>query len=246
FGTRKDVEIYAGAPCDPCGGSGLEPGSGRVRCQACSGTGEIRHVQRSVFGQMMTARPCGRCGGSGQVPEQPCRTCGGDGRLMRQTRVTVEIPAGVEHGTTLRIRGRGEAGARGGEAGDLYVHIGVEPDSVFKREGEDLVCRLGVPVTQAILGGSVVVPTLDGEETIAIEAGTQPGAVLRVRGRGVPRLGGRGRGDLIVALDIEIPKRLSAEERELVRKFGELRGDPALGAPPKGRKRGIKDVLRGT
>lgn len=238
FGTKQTVEVYAAGVCEPCGGDGLSPGSRRVRCGACEGTGEIRHVQRSIFGAMMTSRPCGRCSGAGQVPEAPCRSCGGEGRVMRSAKVVVEVPPGVEHGTTLRVRGRGEAGARGGQAGDLYVHIGVEPDSVFRRDGDDLHCRVQVPVSQAILGGAITVPTLDGEERIDVDPGTQPHTTVRVRGKGVPRLGGRGRGDLIVGLDVEIPKRLTGEQRDLIRRFAESRGEATPAEKP-ARKRGF-------
>lgn len=244
FGASKEVETYAQGTCDQCSGSGLTPGSGRARCGTCDGAGEIRAVQRSLFGTMMTARPCGRCDGTGQIPENPCRTCGGDGRVLRSMRVTVEVPAGIEHGSTLRVRGRGEAGTRGGEPGDLYVHIGVEPDSVFRRDGDDLLCQLTVPVTHAMLGASVTVPTMEGEEQLDLEPGTQPGTVVRLRGKGVPHLGGRGRGDLVIGIDVEIPRKLSSEQRELVRRLAEARGE--LQTEGKGRKRGLKDVLRGT
>ncbi|MHB8512161.1 MAG: molecular chaperone DnaJ [Actinomycetota bacterium] len=245
FGVNKEIEVYAPGLCDACKGSGLEEGSARVTCPACQGAGEIRTMQRSLFGAMMTARPCSRCEGSGLVPEKPCRTCGGDGRVMRSMRVTVEVPAGVEHGTTLRVRGRGETGVRGGEAGDLFVHIGVEPDSVFHRDGDDLICRITVPVTQAILGGSMTLPTLDGQEEIEFEPGTQPGTVVRVRGKGVPHLGGRGRGDLVIGIDVDIPRKLSGEQRDLVRKLAELRNESTSGGKAN-RKRGLKDVLRGS
>lgn len=159
---------------------------------------------------------------------------------MRSAIVTVEIPAGVEHGTTLRVRGRGEAGSRGGTAGDLYVHIGVEPDPNFRRDGDDLHGRVVVPLTRAILGGPATVTTLEGEEeTIEIAPGTQPGAVARVRGRGVPRLGGRGRGDLIVGIDVDIPRKLSGEQRDLIRKLAELRGEAEPAGTDKPRKRGF-------
>lgn len=159
---------------------------------------------------------------------------------MRSTVVTVEIPAGVEHGTTLRVRGRGEAGARGGTAGDLYVHIGVEPDPVFRRDGDDLIRRIEVPLTRAILGGPATVTTLEGEEeTIEVGPGTQPGAVARIKGRGVPHLSGRGRGDLVVGIDVEIPRKLSGEQRELIRKLAELRGEAEPAGAEKPRKRGF-------
>ncbi len=244
FGVQKQVEVYVAGECEPCGGAGVEAGTGRTRCAVCNGAGELRQTQRSIFGTMMTARPCGRCDGSGQVAESPCRSCGGDGRVMRASTVSVEVPGGVEHGTTLRVRGRGESGARGGEPGDLYVHIGVEPDSVFRRDGDDLICMVKLPLTQAVLGAQVTVPTLDGDEAIDIEPGTQPGAILRLRGKGVPHLGGRGRGDLVLGIEIEIPRKLNAEQKEMMRRFAQARGE--IQATDKPRKRGFKDVLRGS
>jgi molecular chaperone DnaJ len=166
---------------------------------------------------------------------------------MRSHVVTVEVPAGVEHGTTLRVRGRGESGVRGGEPGDLYVHIGVEPDSVFRRDGDDLICSLTVPLTAAVLGATIAVPTLDGDDhSIEIEPGTQPGAVIRIRGKGVPRLGGRGRGDLLIGITVEIPRKLDSDQKDLVRKLAELRGEVVGTGEKPHRKRGLKDVLRGT
>lgn len=244
FGVTKDVSLYAAATCETCKGSGSTPGTFRIRCDACGGSGEVRSVQRSIFGTMMTSRACGRCEGTGEVAADPCRTCGGEGRMMQARNVSVEVPAGVEHGTTLRVRGRGEAGVRGGEAGDLYVHTAVDPDPVFRRERDDLICRLGVPLTQAILGAQVVVESLDGPETIKVAPGTQPGTVVRVPGKGVPRLGGRGRGDLLVHLDVEIPRKLTAEQRAIVEQLAEARGEKPGEEPPAKRGR-LRDRLGG-
>jgi molecular chaperone DnaJ len=243
FGMTKDVSVYAAATCETCTGSGCAPGTFRVRCEACAGSGEVRSVQRSIFGTMMTSRSCGRCDGTGQVAADPCRTCGGDGRSNVARSVSVEVPGGVEHGTTLRVRGRGEAGIRGGEAGDLYVHMSVDSDPVFHREADDLVCRLSVPLTQAILGAQILVSSLDGEEIIKIPPGTQPGAVVRLGGKGIQRLGGRGRGDLVIHLDIEIPRRLSAEQRAIVEQLAEARNE--LPGEEPARKGRLRDKLRG-
>lgn len=247
YGTQRAVELYLGAVCETCSGGGLEPGTSRIGCDACQGTGELRQMQRSIFGAMMTSRPCGRCAGSGQVAQSPCRVCAGEGRVTKASTVTVDIPGGVEHGTTLRVRGRGEAGLRGGEPGDLFVHIGVEPDSVFHRDGDDLVCTITVPATHAMLGATVTVPTLDGDqERLTVEPGTQPGTIMRIRGKGVPRLGNsHRRGDLVVGIDVEIPRKLSGEQRDAVARLADLRGETPAEAP-KQKKRGLKDVLRGS
>jgi molecular chaperone DnaJ len=222
-GCRKTVTVDVVRACDRCRGSGCEPGTFRTRCASCAGTGEVRTVGRSIFGTVMSARPCGVCGGGGEVPAVPCRDCGGRGRVEREEDIPIEVPAGVDDGTTLRLSGLGEAGARGGPAGDLYVEIAVRPHPVFVRRGDDLVCQLTIPFPLAALGGEVPIETLDGEEVLRIPPGTQPGTVLRLRGRGAPRLGGRGRGDLLVHVQVEVPTRLSARERQLLEELARLR-----------------------
>lgn len=241
FGTEKQIDLRMVQSCDRCGGNGCEPGTLRTRCERCGGTGEFRHVQRSIFGTMMTSRPCGACEGTGEVAADPCRACAGEGRVLAGGSVTVDVPQGVEDGTTLRVRGRGEAGIRGGEPGDLYVHLHVGPHVQFRREGSDLHCRLAVPFTQAALGAEVALETLDGEEVVKIPPGTQPGTAIRVRGRGVPRLEGSGRGDLVVELDVEVPRRLTAEQRALIEQLAALRGETAGGAgrPKAGKLRNV-------
>lgn len=229
FGCQKPIEVTAERACPRCEGDGCEPGTLRTRCRRCAGTGEIRDVRRSVFGQLMTARTCPACEGAGEAPAEPCGECRGRGRVARTETVTVEVPGGVHDGMTLRLRGRGGAGTLGGEAGDLYVQIEVRPHPVFEREGDDLACALGVPLTVALLGGEVPIETLDGEETVSIAPGTQSGAVVRLRGRGPKRLEGRGRGDLLVRIDVEIPKSLPAEQRRLVGQLAKLRGEQVGG-----------------
>jgi molecular chaperone DnaJ len=244
FGADKTIQLRAVTRCERCAGSGCEPGTMRTRCERCGGTGEFRHVQRSIFGTMMTSRPCGACEGTGEVAADPCRACSGQGRLIANTTVTVEVPPGVEDGMTLRVRGRGEAGARGGEPGDLYVHLDIAPHPQFRREGSDIVCTLSVAFTQAALGARVPVQTLDGEETVSIPAGTQPGASVRIRGKGVPGLQGGGRGDLVVRLEVEVPRKLTAEQRELVEKLAATRGE-AAGDAGAGKLGKLRNVLRG-
>jgi molecular chaperone DnaJ len=199
-------------------------------------------VQRSIFGTVMSSRPCSACGGAGEIPASPCAACRGEARVRREESLEIEVPAGIENGQTLRLSGRGEAGALGGPAGDLYVQVAVRPHRVFVRDGEHLLCSLTIPVSVAALGAEVPVQTLDGEETVRVAAGTQPGTLVRVKGRGVPRLGGRGRGDLVVQLQVEIPTKLSAEERELFDSLARLRGERA--GEVKGMLGRIKDALR--
>ena len=226
FGVEKDLEVETLAPCDGCGGSGRAPGTEAVRCSHCGGNGEVSDVRRSVFGTVMTSRVCSACGGTGQRIVSPCPTCRGEGRVPRRGTISVEVPAGVGDGVELRIEGSGHQGRRGTPPGDLYLGLRVRPHPVFERRGQDLAAVLEVPLTQAILGGEVEIETLDGAESVKIPAGSRPGTVVRMGGRGVPNLGRRGRGDLYIELDVVVPERLSRKERALVEQLAELRDEP--------------------
>lgn len=224
-GVEREVEISALVECETCGGSGSAPGTFPVNCTECGGTGEIRSVRQTMLGQMITATTCGRCRGSGQEIVDPCKTCKGAGRVERTDALTVEIPPGVDDGAQLRVSGRGQAGLRGGRAGDLYVGIRVLPHETFQRAGADLGCEVPVPMTVAALGGTVAFPTLEGPEELDIKPGTQSGEVVRMPGRGMPRLQSRARGELVVLLKVETPADLSEEEADLLRRFAELRDE---------------------
>jgi molecular chaperone DnaJ len=224
FGTQAPVTVRAAVACEECEGSGCAPGTHPSRCPTCGGAGQVRRVRQSILGQMVTAGPCGQCGGFGSVIEHHCPACRGEGRLAGERNYTVDIPAGVNSGQTLRLPGRGSVGRRGGPAGDLYVHLRVRPHERFARDGDDLVDDLHLAITQAALGAGLDYETLDGTESISIPAGTQSGRVLRLRGRGVPRLDGRGRGDLLLRLLVDTPTGLSAEEEDLLRQLAELQG----------------------
>jgi molecular chaperone DnaJ len=178
-----------------------------------------------VFGTVMTARPCTVCEGTGEEIGAPCKTCAGQGRVSRQQTISVEVPAGVSDGMELRVPGAGQDGRQGGGSGDLYVSLRVQPHPVFDRRGQDLVCALPVPMTLAALGTEVEVPTLEGDERIRIEPGTPSGTVIRLRGKGIPHLGRRGRGDLFVTVLVETPKPRSKEERELLERLADSRGE---------------------
>jgi molecular chaperone DnaJ len=191
----------------------------------CDGTGEVREVRRSILGQMVTAAPCVACGATGSRIVSPCRTCGGEGRVQGEGQIDVDVPAGVDTGLRLRLAGRGPGGPRGGIAGDLYVTISVQPDPNFERHGDDLLHVRRVSLTQAALGASLTIDTLDGPEELVVPPGTQPGHVFRLKGRGVGSLRGRGRGNLLVRIDVEVPERLKPEEAELLRRLAELRGE---------------------
>ncbi|HEY6532134.1 MAG TPA: molecular chaperone DnaJ [Acidimicrobiales bacterium] len=224
FGAEVEVPVRTAVACEDCEASGAAPGSMPVTCPECNGAGQVRRVRQSILGQMVTAGPCNRCGGFGTVVESPCPTCRGEGRRIDERSYTVDVPAGVDTGATLRLSGRGAVGPRGGGAGDLYVHLRVTPDERFARDGDDLLHDLHIPVTQAALGAKVPLATLDGDEVIEIEAGTQTGEVVRLRQRGVPHLQGRGRGDLLVQIVVDTPTELDAEEAELLSRMAEIRG----------------------
>ena len=218
-GAAKDLEYEVTTPCSHCNGNGAEPGTPIETCPRCEGTGQLQSVARTVFGQVVRTQACDRCGGDGRIAQTPCEECRGSGQEVQTKTVTVDIPAGIDDGQRVRLNGQGHAGARGAPAGDLYVLVMVESDPRFERHGEDLVTRLDVPFTQAALGGSVPVSTLDGDEDIELEPGAQPAKVVRLRGRGLPALRGRGRGDLHVVLNVMIPSHLTEEQRDLLRRF---------------------------
>ena len=228
-GAERDVDVTTLAECPDCHGTGAAPGTFPVDCSECGGSGELRQVRRTMLGNMMTATTCPRCAGTGQEVVDRCKNCSGNGRVPVTDTLTVNIPAGVDDGAQLRVSGRGEAGLRGGGSGDLYVQIRVAEHPVFRRAGADLGCEVPVPMTVAALGGQVDIPTLDGPEPIDIEPGTQSGEVVRLRGKGMPRLQGRGRGELVVLLKVETPMDLTEEQTELLRRFAQLRSEDAGG-----------------
>jgi molecular chaperone DnaJ len=225
FGAARDISVDEPVACETCQGSGARAGTTAVRCPECQGSGELRRVRQSILGQVVTAVPCGRCQGLGETIPSPCPDCRGEGRRSETRTFNVDVPAGIDHGSTLRLTGRGPAGHRGGPAGDLYVHLSVRPDDRFVRQGTDLTSDLHVSMTQAALGASVAFETLDGEESLAIPAGTQTGYVIRLRGKGVPHVRGRGRGDLYVRVVVDTPSPLTKEQEELLRRLAVERGE---------------------
>ena len=226
FGVERTLDLRQPAPCEECGGSGAAPGTTATSCADCAGSGQVRRVRQSILGQVVTTTPCPACRGLGEIVTSPCTRCRGDGRRTEERSVRVDVPAGVDDGTTLRINGAGAAALRGGIPGDLYVHLRVAPDARFERSGADLVTDLHVAMTQAALGAEVDLELLDGgTETISVPAGTPSGKVVRVRNQGVPHVRGRGRGDLIVRVVVDIPERLSKEEEQLLRQLADLRGE---------------------
>lgn len=219
-GTTVPLRVTGSAGCATCNGTGARPGTSVTTCPQCQGAGQVPEDQ----GFFQVARPCPRCAGRGQVIEDPCPTCGGSGRTTSTRTLRVKIPAGVEDGARIRVAGRGEAGPPGSRTGDLYVTVRVRPHRLFGRRGSDLTLTLPVTYPEAALGAKVKVPTLNGAVTLKVPAGTSNGRTFRVRGKGGPRKGG-GRGDLLVTVQIEVPSRLSKEERNLLKQLQEMSGD---------------------
>ncbi|HWC15001.1 MAG TPA: molecular chaperone DnaJ [Actinomycetota bacterium] len=224
-GAEREVDVTTLVECPDCNGSGAAPGTFPVSCSECGGTGEVREVRRTMLGNMITATTCARCRGAGQEIVDRCKNCSGNGRVQVTDTLEVQIPPGVDDGAQLRVTGRGEAGFRGGRAGDLYVAIRIAPHEVFQRAGADLACEVPVPMTVAALGGTVDIPTLEGPEPVEIEPGTQAGEVIRLRGRGMPRLQRRGRGELVALLRVVTPTDLTEEQEDLLRRFASLRNE---------------------
>jgi molecular chaperone DnaJ len=237
-GAEREVELTTLTTCADCGGSGAAPGTAPARCTECGGAGEVRQVRRTMLGNVMTATTCRRCGGSGQEVRARCPSCEGQGRVSTTETLTVRIPPGIDDDAQLRVTGRGQAGVRGGRAGDLYVAIRILPHEVFRRVGDDLGCEVSVPMTVAALGGTIEIPTLEGSERVEIEPGTQSGEVHRIRGAGMPRLDGRGRGEVVALLRVETPRRLSDEQKDLLRRLAEVRGEAA------GERAGLFDRIK--
>jgi molecular chaperone DnaJ len=225
FGARHDVLLEGYVGCVTCEGSGARAGTTAVRCPDCQGTGELRRVRQSILGQVVTAAPCRRCQGLGEAISSPCPDCAGEGRRVEARTYAVDVPAGVDHGSTLRLTGHGPAGPRGGPAGDLYVHLSVRPDELFVRDGSDVHADLHVTMTQAALGSTVVFQTLDGDESLPIPAGTQAGRLIKLRGQGVPHVRGRGRGDLLIHLVVDTPTGLNKAQEELLRQLAAERSE---------------------
>ncbi len=221
---KREVSFEAVTTCERCRGNGAEPGTPIVTCERCGGTGQLRQVSRSIFGQVVRAMPCDRCGGEGRIPEAPCERCDGAGRVTEMRTWEVDVPAGIEDGQRIRIAGAGHAGAAVGRQGDLYVEVRILSDERFTRQGTELIVRAEVPVTTAIVGGEVIVPTLEGEVAIEVPAGTQHGDVGILGGHGLPPLHGGRRGDEHVVFELVVPTELDPEQREAAERLAETLG----------------------
>ena len=220
-GTKAEVGYDLVDACEHCGGSRAEPGSEFRTCSTCQGAGRVRAVSRTAFGQLVREHVCSDCGGEGRIPLQPCSACDGRGRRAVRKTLDVDIPAGIANDQRIRLSGRGHSGDQGGPAGDLYVLVRVAEDDRFLRDGSDLVSVVDVPAPAAALGTKVTVPTLDGDKEVDVPAGTQPGTVITMRGRGMPTIGRRGRGDQQIVLNVAVPRNLTARQRELLSELQE-------------------------
>lgn len=225
FNFTLFMALIGDETCDHCHGDGAEPGSKVETCPECHGSGYVRFTQNTMFGQMVNERPCSKCHGEGKIISNPCKECRGKGTVKKNKRLKVKIPAGVDNGSRLRVSGEGEAGAKGGQSGDLYVYLYVKPHKFFERDGTTVLCEVPVNIVQATLGAEIKVPTLDGQVTVKVPEGTQPGKVLRLKGKGIPSLRGGQRGDQLVRIKVVVPTKLNEKQKEALRSFGEISKD---------------------
>ncbi len=225
FGCKKEILVPREENCASCKGTGAKAGTQPATCTVCGGSGQVHSQQNTMFGAFSTVRPCDACGGTGKIIKEPCPDCKGRGRVSRSKRISVSIPAGIDNGQMLTMRGEGEDGLRGGPAGDLYISINVKPHKLFTRKGYDLYLNMDVPMTVATLGGEIQVPTLMGTVKYSIPQGTQPGTTFRLREQGVTKLNSTQKGDLLVKANVVIPQKLTEEQQELVKKLAESMGD---------------------
>ncbi|MEM2099361.1 MAG: molecular chaperone DnaJ [Candidatus Bathyarchaeia archaeon] len=215
-GTEKEISIPRTEKCDVCGGSGASPGTSPRTCPRCNGSGKVQHMRKSSFAMYVQVVPCANCKGTGAIIDSPCRNCRGTGLTKKHRKISIKIPVGIDEGYQLRLRGEGEMPQNGGQPGDLYVVVHIRPSKVFTRDGDDLLYDLQIGYPQAALGAEVTVPTLEGPATVKIHPGTQPGEVIRLKGKGMPHFGGYGKGDLLVRVGISVPEKLTPRQRILL------------------------------
>lgn len=216
FGTKKDIKLNKYVVCDACKGSGAEPGTSKVKCPNCGGTGEVHTTQKTPFGSFQSVSPCANCNGTGEINEHPCKKCGGAGKVKKSITISVNIPAGVDNDSVITLRGQGEPGRNGGPDGDLYVIISVKPHKLFKRAGQDVQVEIPISFSQAALGDNIVVPGLGEKLSYKVPPGTQHGTVFRLKGRGIVSTGGKRKGDLYVKVLLEVPTKLSGKQKDAV------------------------------
>ncbi|WP_026476289.1 molecular chaperone DnaJ [Alkaliphilus transvaalensis] len=225
FGTEKTVEFHRNDNCDKCEGTGAKPGTAKKTCVHCQGKGEIRYAQRTPLGQIVNVKTCPHCDGNGQIIESPCPSCKGKGKVRKHKKIKVKIPAGVDTGMVIPIRGEGEPGVKGGPPGDFYVVIRVLPHKIFQRDGMDIICEIPITFVQATLGDEMEVPTLEGKVKYKIAEGTQSGTVFRLKGKGIVSPRGHGKGDQYVKVIVEVPKKLSEKQKDILKQFAAEGGE---------------------
>ena len=225
FGCEKEVTVERYETCDTCHGNGCAPGTSPEVCPDCHGTGTVQVRRQTPMGVFATSAPCAKCGGKGRIIHQPCKDCRGSGMVRKKKTIQASIPAGIDNGQTISIRGQGNAGKNGGPAGDLLITITVRPHELFRREGTSVLCEAPITFTQAVLGAELEIPTIDGKVKYTLPEGTQSGTTFRLKGKGIPSINGRGRGDQYVTVYIETPKNLNREQKEALRKFAETMGE---------------------
>lgn len=228
FGTKKEVTFSRMETCPDCGGTGAEPGSSTHVCEECHGEGRVRYINRTLFGEMQSIRTCPRCGGEGVIVDRPCKRCHGEGRVKMNKTLTLHIPAGVDDGMELKVKGEGEKGTKGGSAGDLFVRLKVKAHQIFKREGKDIYVEMPISIVQAALGDKIKVPTLKGEEELKIPEGTQSGAIFVLKGKGIKSLNSNSYGDEYVKITVVTPVRLNDKQKKLLRDLGKSLGEKNL------------------
>ncbi|MFZ5641676.1 MAG: molecular chaperone DnaJ [Bacillota bacterium] len=244
FGLEKDIEVPRQERCDTCKGTGAKPGTSPRTCQHCGGTGQVQFTQNTPFGRFVQSRTCEICRGEGKIIEEPCPQCRGRGTVRVTRKIHIKVPAGVDTGSRLRVAGEGEPGEKGGPPGDLYIFLRVKPHKIFKREGNDVIVEMPVSFPQAALGDEIEVPTLDGKVQLKVPEGTQSGTFFRLKGKGIPDLHGYGRGDQHVRLIVVTPKKLTDEQKELLRKYAGTFGEQPAGVE-KGFFEKVKDAFIG-
>ena len=225
FGIEREINISRMEVCSKCTGTGAKPGTHASTCQHCNGTGQVQIKQNTPFGQFINSKTCDVCKGEGKIIADPCPACNGKGKLRNSVKLKINVPAGIDDGQTISLRGEGDPGSKGGPNGDLFLNIRVKPHPLFKRQGNDVICEVPITFTQAALGAELEVPTLDGKVKYTVPEGTQTGSVFRLKSKGIPFLRGNGRGDQYVKVNIDVPKKLNEKQKAILREFAELGGD---------------------
>lgn len=225
FGVEKEIQVRKVEECHTCSGTGVKPGSSKSTCSKCNGTGEVQYVQNTPFGQFVRVGTCDACEGRGEIIKDKCTTCGGNGKVRKTSTIKVKVPAGVNDGSIISIRGEGDIGENGGPPGDLFIYITVKQHDIFKREGNDIYCEIPITFTQATLGAEIEVPTLEENITYNIPEGTQTGTVFKLKNKGVQNVRGYGKGDFYFKVEVKVPKKLTESQRELLKEFAKEMGE---------------------